>query len=228
MKNYVPWYNRLRFAWHCYNNPQQTPSDTYQKYPKGSTFEGRRVLNVGCGNSVYPVSNVVNTDVYPVPGVDVVWDLSKTPLPFKDQEFDFVLANHILEHIPNWWECFKELARVVKVGGTIEVWLPGDGGSSQLGYRDHINTINHCSFVGIRGTWRNHANAWEGNELSFCGNVRDIKIMKSVTRAIDYWWMQLLPECALNWCIKHLRNVASEHGWFFERLPPLTEATNGN
>lgn len=228
MKQYVPWYKRIRFAWYCYNNPQQQPSHTYQKYPEGSRFPGKKVLNVGCGTSIYPVPNVINTDLYPVSGVDLALDLSKPPFPFKDNEFDLILANHVLEHVPNWWECFKELARIVKVGGIIEVWLPGDGGSSQLGFRDHINTINHCSFVGIRGTWRNKANAWELQELTKSGHIKDLKIQKCHSRVVDYWWLQLLSESALNWCTRHLRNIVVEHGWYFEKLPPLGESKNGD
>jgi len=228
-KNYVPWHKRLKFAWHLYRKgEQQTPSLTYMKYPMGSAFKGQRVLNVGCGTSVYPVPNVVNMDKYPADGVNMRWDLSKTPYPFKDGEFDFIIANHILEHVDNWWDCFRELARVVRVGGKVEVWLPGDGGSSQLGYRDHINTINHCSFAGIRGTWRNEANAWELGELKKTGDIKDLKMTGSITRVIDYWWIQLLPVSVLNWCIRHLRNVSSEHGWFFEKLPPLKEGENEN
>jgi SAM-dependent methyltransferase len=230
MKNYVPFFQKLKFAWYCYNNTQQVPSNTYQKYPKNSIFEGKTVLNIGCGTNTFPAHNVVNTDLYNVPGVDLPLDLSKPPFPFNDNSFDLIIANHILEHVPNWWECFKDLARIVKVGGTIEVWLPGDGGSSQLGYRDHINMINHCSFVGIRGTWRNKANAWELKELEKVGFVKDLKIQYCHTRIIDYWWMQLLPERAINWCIRHLRNISSEHGWFFKKLAPLQqgEKTNGN
>jgi SAM-dependent methyltransferase len=220
-------FKRLKFAWHCYNNPQQEASDIYQKYPPDHKFNGKKVLNLGCGTTAFPAPNVVNVDMFEVPGVDVVWDLSKTPLPFEDGEFDLVLANHVLEHIPNWWECFKEAARVVKIGGEVKVWLPGDGNSSQLGYRDHINMINHCSFVGIRHTWRNKANAWELNELNNTNMVKDLELSKNGVRMIDYWWCQLVPNSVLNWCAHHLRNTVSEQMWFFKKLPPMKEEDRG-
>lgn len=216
-------FKRIYYAWVLFNNPKKPPSFTYNKYPKHYTFPGKRVLNIGCGNTTYPAPNVVNTDLYPVPGVNIVLDLSKTPFPFPDNEFDLVIANHILEHVPNWWECFKELARVVKVGGIIEVWLPGDGGSSQLGYRDHINTINHCSFVGIRGTHRNAANAWEQEDRKNLGFIKDLKLAASRTRLWDFWWVYAFPDVWLNWAAEHLRNVICEQGYFFTKLPPLGE-----
>lgn len=221
MKNYVSWLKRLKFACHLYKTgPQQIPSETFQKYPKDSTFDGKHTLNLGCGTSVFPAKNVINLDFCKAEGVNIIWDLSKTPLPFKNEEFDFIIANHVLEHIPDWWECFKELARIVKVGGIIEVWLPGDGGSSQLGYRDHLNTINKCSFVGIRDTWRNYANIWERQECERSGYVKDLKRVNAAIRMIDFWWVQLLSETLLQWCGLHLRNVVSEQGWFFKKLSP--------
>jgi len=217
------WLKKIAFAWRCYNNPPSIPSDTYQKYPSSHKFGGKKVLNVGCGNSVYRHPNVINLDAYGGSGVDLVHDLNK-PLPFEDSSFDYIIANHILEHIDNWWDCFKELARVVKVGGIIEVWVPGDGGSSQLGYRDHRHIINQCSFVGIRGTHRNQANAWEKQDAANNGFVRDLIVEGSVrTRAIDFWWTQFVPDVWLLWATEHLRNVIAEVGWFFKKLPQLKE-----
>jgi len=192
------------------------------KYPKEYDFRGQDVLNVGCGNTTYPAKNVVNIDLYPVPGVDIAHDLSK-PLPFKDGAFDFIIANHILEHVPGWWNCFKELARVVKVGGVIEVWLPGDGGSSQLGYRDHINIINTCSFVGIRGTQRNYANAWEAQDRKELGHIKDLTNTYYVSRLLDLWWIAIMPNAIQLWMATFLRNVIAESGWTFTKLPPEGE-----
>jgi len=204
--------------------PGKGRSDTYVKYPKHSTFEGRKVLNLGCGNTIYPAPNVVNVDYVQVPGVNVVHDLSKMPLPFEDNTFDLVIANHILEHVPNWWECFRDLARVVKVGGWIVVWGPGDGTDSQLGYRDHINVINNCSFAGVRNLIRNFANAWEEDQLMSNGYVKDLILEDTYVVGQNYWWMHILPERTLKWVLLHLRNVVQEMGWGFRKLPPLRTA----
>ena len=95
MKNYVSWSKRLKFAWYLYKNgTQQTPSETFQKYPPNTTFEGKKILNIGCGASIFPAKNVVNLDFCAAPGINVVWDLSKTPLPFKDAEFDLIIVDN--------------------------------------------------------------------------------------------------------------------------------------
>jgi ubiquinone/menaquinone biosynthesis C-methylase UbiE len=214
---------KIKFTWKCYKTgPRGVSSGTYEKYRPECTFDGKKVLNLGCGNSTFAAANVINLDAYQVPGVNLVWDLSKTPLPFEDETFDFIIANHILEHVPDWWECFKDLARIVKIGGTIEVWLPGDGTSSQLGYRDHINVINYCSFVGIRGTQRNLANAWELKDRQTNGYIGDFEGSCRYL-SIDYWWTQFMSQSMLKWVTTHLRNVVAEQGWFFKRLPPKGE-----
>jgi SAM-dependent methyltransferase len=195
--------------------PGVSDSSTYMKYPKEHTFNGAKVLNMGCGSSTYKAKNVTNLDYLAGKNIDVVWDLNKTPMPFKDGEFDLVIANMVLEHLENWWGCFIDMARVVKPGGTIEVWLPGDGTSSQLGYRDHVSTINSFSFGGIGGGMRNNANIWETEDRKHIGEVSKLELTRYLTRMKMYWWIQIMPQKVRLWMAEHLRNVVSEQGFIF-------------
>ncbi len=47
-------------------------------------------------------------------------------LPFKDDEFDVILCNHVLEHIPDDTKAMQELYRVLKVGGMGVFQIPQD------------------------------------------------------------------------------------------------------
>jgi SAM-dependent methyltransferase len=47
-------------------------------------------------------------------------------LPFKDNEFDVVFCNHVLEHIPNDKKAMQELYRVLKKGGFGIFQIPQD------------------------------------------------------------------------------------------------------
>jgi SAM-dependent methyltransferase len=47
-----------------------------------------------------------------------------TRLPFADEVFDRIIASEVLEHIPDDTSAFRELARVLKPGGTIAVTVP--------------------------------------------------------------------------------------------------------
>jgi len=47
-------------------------------------------------------------------------------LPFKDASFDWILCNHVLEHIPNDTKAMHELFRVLKPGGKALLQVPLD------------------------------------------------------------------------------------------------------
>ena len=47
-------------------------------------------------------------------------------LPFKDNEFDIILCNHVLEHIPDDTKAMQELFRVMKPGGYGIFQIPQD------------------------------------------------------------------------------------------------------
>ena len=58
------------------------------------------------------------------PLADVKADICN--LPFKDSEFDIILCNHVLEHIPDDTKAMQELYRVLKVGGMGIFQIPQD------------------------------------------------------------------------------------------------------
>ncbi|MGB8705052.1 MAG: methyltransferase domain-containing protein [Gillisia sp.] len=47
-------------------------------------------------------------------------------LPFQNDSYDFILCNHVLEHIPNDTKAMQELFRVLKPGGTAILQIPQD------------------------------------------------------------------------------------------------------
>lgn len=58
------------------------------------------------------------------PLADVKADICN--LPFKDNSYDFILCNHVLEHIPDDTKAMQELYRVLKPGGTAILQIPQD------------------------------------------------------------------------------------------------------
>ncbi|WP_424494952.1 class I SAM-dependent methyltransferase [Salinimicrobium sp. GXAS 041] len=58
------------------------------------------------------------------PLADVKADICN--LPFKDSTYDFILCNHVLEHIPDDEKAMREIYRVVKPGGTAILQIPQD------------------------------------------------------------------------------------------------------
>jgi len=45
-------------------------------------------------------------------------------LPFDDESFDFIICNHVLEHIPDDTKALSELFRVLRTGGTAILQVP--------------------------------------------------------------------------------------------------------
>jgi SAM-dependent methyltransferase len=58
------------------------------------------------------------------PLADVKADICN--LPFKDNEFDVIFCNHVLEHIPNDTKAMQELYRILKPGGFGVFQIPQD------------------------------------------------------------------------------------------------------
>lgn len=78
-------------------------------------------LNLGCGYDIR--EGWINLDIADIDGVDVVHDINKLPLPFDDEQFDYILCQDILEHI-EYIPLLKELYRIMKKGGIIEIRVP--------------------------------------------------------------------------------------------------------
>ncbi|MBA3985010.1 MAG: class I SAM-dependent methyltransferase [Flavobacteriales bacterium] len=60
------------------------------------------------------------------PLADVKADICN--LPFEDNSFDFILCNHVLEHIPDDKKAMQELYRILKPGGTGIFQIPQELG----------------------------------------------------------------------------------------------------
>jgi SAM-dependent methyltransferase len=67
--------------------------------------------------------NYVTTDLNS-PLADVKADICN--LPFKDNEFDVIFCNHVLEHIPDDTKAMKELYRILKPSGWGIFQIPQD------------------------------------------------------------------------------------------------------
>lgn len=82
------------------------------------------VLDVGSGGNPYPRADVLldrlggaehrSGAAMKIDRLAIIGDATK--LPFKDKSFDFIIASHILEHMPDPSIFLKEMQRVGKAG----------------------------------------------------------------------------------------------------------------
>ena len=82
----------------------------------------KKILNLGCGTDIK--KGCVNLDIAKLPGVDVVWNIEKTPYPFKDNTFDEIICSHVLEHVSDLIKVMEELWRISKPGAKIIITVP--------------------------------------------------------------------------------------------------------
>ncbi len=74
------------------------------------------------------------------PLADVKADICN--LPFKDNSYDIILCNHVLEHIPDDTKAIQELYRVLKVGGMGVFQIPQDLNRKETFEDDSITDKN--------------------------------------------------------------------------------------
>src|SRR5690348_7241307 len=120
------WYRRI-YDFNYYNRDQWVVSWA-ARIPKGS-----RVLDVGAGTGKYR-SLFLNCDyrtqdfgqehdtVGKYTSLDYVSDIAAIPVP--DGSFDVVLCTEVLEHVAEPIRAVKELARILKPGGTLLLTAP--------------------------------------------------------------------------------------------------------
>jgi SAM-dependent methyltransferase len=86
--------------------------------------EGATILDLGSGNRKIVKENktVVSFDRVGYSRVDIVGDAGR--LPFKDEIFDAVTLQSVLEHVEDPWRVMKESCRVLKKGGLLWVEVP--------------------------------------------------------------------------------------------------------
>ena len=83
----------------------------------------KKILDIGCGN--HKIKGSTGIDSVKIKGVDIVHDLDKFPYPFKENSFDIIFANQVLEHLESPLDkILSELCRICKPGGKIKVIVP--------------------------------------------------------------------------------------------------------
>lgn len=105
----------------------------YVLYPRLNFHLKGRVLDVGCGigDMLSYRQNTVGLDVNPL-NVDFcqkrqleAYVMKPDIIPFRDETFDSVLLDNVLEHIEKPSLLFKEIRRVLKPDGILLIGVPG-------------------------------------------------------------------------------------------------------
>ena len=105
-------------------------------------------LNLGCGKDYRKDFINVDSDK----PADVLHNLNTFPYPFKENSVDFIFASHIVEHLKDPELALKEMNRILKKGGILEIKVPhykSKGAYCTFGHRGfyHEEAINSITNI---------------------------------------------------------------------------------
>ena|SRR3989339_758475 len=142
-------------------------------------------LNLGCGKEL--LNNYLNVDKYPMNDQVKKVDVTKFPLPFKDNPFSYVRMGNILEHIPLDLQLrlIDELYRITSSGGRI--WIRVPYGSHWTRRIDHYRGYTYATFQHIDSYWfgkgkRFKITSWSDHPTKF----GQLLVSKYVRRFFDW------------------------------------------
>lgn len=79
-------------------------------------------LDIGCGEAKQ--KGFIGIDKRKMPGVDIVLNLDRECLPFKDASVDEIYTSHCLEHLNDFERIMLEFSRVLKPSGKLKIIVP--------------------------------------------------------------------------------------------------------
>jgi len=98
-----------------------SPSLNLSDKIKDLLSENKTILDLGSGKRRLS-KEIINLDVFPYPNIDIVGNADI--LPFKNEIFDIVICQAVLEHVSNPRKVVKEIHRVLKKDGLIYAEIP--------------------------------------------------------------------------------------------------------
>jgi predicted SAM-dependent methyltransferase len=143
-------------------------------------------------------ANDPNVDVQKIIEVDYVWGEESLPeLVGKDAPFDYLIASHVIEHVPDFIGWLKEVHSVLKVGGILSLVIPDKRYCFDY-YRQVTRTsdiveafLNHARQPTLRQVFDCHASAvsYQGNIAWNCNSNVEEKQLQQIHSEVEAWGM---------------------------------------
>jgi SAM-dependent methyltransferase len=106
------------------------------------------LLDVGCGLNKHP--GAIGVDRNRDTAADVIADIDRGTLPFRENTFEKVLVVHVIEHVADVIATLEEVHRVARPGGRIIVETPHYTDFSSFcdpTHRWHLNSFSFRYFT---------------------------------------------------------------------------------
>ena len=79
-------------------------------------------INLGCGEKY--LKGFINSDINKAVRADKYFDLNKFPYLFRKNQADYILMDNVLEHLDDIIAVMKEVHRILKPNGIVEIIVP--------------------------------------------------------------------------------------------------------
>ena len=172
-------------------------------------------INLGCG--LKKIEGFVNVDASPTVKPDQVVDLNQFPWPFKDNEFDHIVAKDILEHLgetsKDFIKVISEMYRISHNGAIWEVESPHWRCDTAIDDPDHkrLITMGMFNLFNKRMLIEKLQSGGSDSPLAFEHDV-DIEICDMQFEYTKPWAERLkarkITEDELTYALNHFNNVA--------------------
>ena len=149
-------------------------------------------LDIGAGSAGM---GDINTDLRPIPGVDVVCDA--LALPFRKGSFSKVTMNQVLEHFsyPDALLVLEETGRVLSEDGAVEAWVPNFQSFGVLaawltGGVDRANADSPQVYSPLCGQQdyreNTHKSQWSMKLLKIYAEMAGLEVVRLRSTFVDY------------------------------------------
>jgi len=125
-------------------------------YKKEIKNEPKKKLHLGSGLKV--LKGYTNVDLTNKYGAEVVHNLEKFPYPFKNNEFDEILIDNVLEHLENTIRVMEEIHRISKPEAIVNIIVPHSSGFMAFGSITHKRFFSSGTFDTFQpGNWEKYS-----------------------------------------------------------------------
>lgn len=128
-------------------------------------------LNLGCADRFK--EGYVNVDRFRPNNVDGVFQLADLSqlFPWQDSSIEEIVADDIIEHLPNKIQTMNEIHRVLVPGGLVHIFVPTTDGRGAWQDPTHVSYWNRNSFLYFTKGVAEYERFHESYDITACFTV---------------------------------------------------------
>lgn len=172
-----------------------------------------RTIDLGCGTAKVP--GTIGVEVVPLPGVNVIANLTQYPYPFADDIFDKLYLNDVIEHLPDTIKSMEELYRICRPNAHVYIRVINWNSSYNADDPQHVRTFSENTFK-FFGTYKDRA-YYSTARFSIDG------LKKEYSLHARRWFRS---KTLMEFLSRYLNNVLETLHFDLRAEKPLAEATN--